>query len=73
MRRGDKGRLPPFVPLLKDTVKTAAWKALSHGARSVYVALRSRYNLTTQNAVYVSTRKKATKPHRACLAPSKTQ
>ncbi|MFZ0150690.1 MAG: hypothetical protein WAM72_20585, partial [Xanthobacteraceae bacterium] len=31
MRR-DKGRLPPFVPVLKDTVKTAAWKALSHGA-----------------------------------------
>src|SRR6516225_3109668 len=55
MRR-DKGRLPPFVPVLKDTVKTAAWKALSHGARSLYVALRSRYNLTTQNAVYVSTR-----------------
>jgi hypothetical protein len=55
MRR-DKGRLPAFVPLLKDTVKTAAWKALSHGARSLYVALRGRYNLTTQNAVYVSTR-----------------
>jgi hypothetical protein len=55
MRR-DKGRLPPFVPVLKDTIKTAAWKALSHGARSLYVALRSHYNLTTQNAVYVSTR-----------------
>ena len=55
MRR-DKGRLPPFVPILKETAKTAAWKALSHGARSLYVALRSRYNLTTQNAVYVSTR-----------------
>jgi hypothetical protein len=55
MRR-DKGRLPSFIPLLKDTVKTAAWEALSHGARSLHVALRSRYNLTTQNAVYVSTR-----------------
>jgi hypothetical protein len=51
-----KGRLPPFVPALRDTIKTAAWKALSHGARSLYVALRSHYNLTTQNAVYVSTR-----------------
>jgi hypothetical protein len=52
-----KGRLEgPFVALLKDTIKTEAWKALSHGARSLYVSLRSRYNLTTQNAVYVSTR-----------------
>ena len=55
MRR-KKGRLPPFVPLLKDTVKTAAWKALSHGARSLYVTLKGRYNNRLQNAVYVSTR-----------------
>ena len=55
MRR-KKGRLPPFVPLLKDTVKTAAWKALSHGARSLYVALKGRYNNKLQNALYVSTR-----------------
>ena len=55
--RRNKGRISgPFVPMLKDTMKTGAWKALSHGARSLYVALRSRYNLTTQNAVYVSTR-----------------
>ena len=44
MRR-DKGRLPPFVPVLKDTMKTAAWKALSHGARSLYVTLKGRYNI----------------------------
>jgi hypothetical protein len=55
MRR-DKGRLPPFVPVLKDTLKTAAWKALSHGARSLYVTLKGRYNIKLQNAVYVSTR-----------------
>src|SRR6516165_3584956 len=55
MRR-DKGRLPPFVPVLKDTMKTAAWKALSHGARSLYVTLKGRYNIKRQNAVYVSTR-----------------
>jgi len=55
MRR-DKGRLPLFVPLFKDTVKTAAWKALSHGARSLYVTLKGRYNIKLQNAVYVSTR-----------------
>jgi len=55
MRR-NKGRLPPFVPVLKDTMKTAAWKALSHGARSLYVTLKGRYNVRLQNAVYVSTR-----------------
>jgi hypothetical protein len=58
MSKKYKGRIEgPFVALLKDTIKTEAWKALSHGARSLYVALRSRYNLTTQNAVYVSTRR----------------
>ena len=55
MRRG-KGRLPPFVPLLKDTIKTEAWKALSHGARSLYAVLKGRYNINLQNAVWVSTR-----------------
>jgi hypothetical protein len=55
MRR-DKRKLPPFVPVFKDTVKTAAWKALSHGARSLYVTLKGRYNNKLQNAVYVSTR-----------------
>ena len=55
MRRG-KGQLPPFVPVLKDTVKTAAWKARCHGARSLYVTLKAKYNNKIQNAVYVSTR-----------------
>lgn len=54
--RHGKGRLPPFVPVLKDTMKTPAWKALSHGARSLYVVLKGRYSTTRQNAVYVSTR-----------------
>lgn len=40
--RGDKGRLPQFVPLLLDTLQTPAWRTMSHGARSLYVALRSR-------------------------------
>src|SRR5215469_16593557 len=51
-----KGRLPPFVPLLKDTIKTEAWKALSHGARSLYAVLKGRYNNKLQNSVFVSTR-----------------
>jgi hypothetical protein len=41
-RGDDKGRLPPFVPLLKETLQTPAWRATSHGARSLYVALRGR-------------------------------
>jgi hypothetical protein len=31
----DKGRLSPFVPLLISTLDSPAWKALSHGARSL--------------------------------------
>jgi len=38
----EKGRIQgPFTPLLHTTMGTPAWKALSHGARSLYVALKS--------------------------------
>jgi hypothetical protein len=40
--RRDKGRLPPFVPLLVTTLDSPAWRATSHGARSLYVALKRR-------------------------------
>jgi len=49
-------KLPPFVPLTKATMKTPAWKAMSHGARSLYAALKGRYNRNLQNGVYLSTR-----------------
>jgi hypothetical protein len=53
----NKGRIEgPFVPLLKVTLKMPAWKALSHGARSLYAVLKWRYNNNLENAVYVSTR-----------------
>jgi hypothetical protein len=54
----DKGRLPPFVPLLKDTMKTPAWRALSHGARSLYISLKLRYssNFKNNGKVYLSQR-----------------
>jgi hypothetical protein len=48
-RNQDKGRLPAFVPLLVETMKTPAWRALSHGARSLYVALKCRYNHKDHN------------------------
>jgi hypothetical protein len=57
VRRHHKGKIEgPFVPLLKVTLKTPAWKALSYGARSLYVVLKWRYNTNLMNAVYVSTR-----------------
>jgi hypothetical protein len=57
-RREDKGRLPPFVPLILNTIDSRAWKALSHGARSLYVALRRRYSLHLHNngRIYLSPR-----------------
>ena len=45
----DKGKLPPFVPLLKETLDCPAWRAMSHGARSLYVALKRRYNRDIHN------------------------
>ena len=37
-----KNRLPPFVPLLTSTLDSPAWKALPHGAKALYVALKRR-------------------------------
>lgn len=33
-----------------------AWRAMTHGARSVYVVLKGRYNTKLENSVYVSSR-----------------
>jgi hypothetical protein len=57
-KKNDKGRLPPFVPLLKETLATPAWRAMSHGARSLYVALRARYGVAIHNngRLYLSQR-----------------
>ena len=42
-RKQNKGRLPPFVPLIKEVLSSPAWRAMSHGARSLYTALMARY------------------------------
>jgi hypothetical protein len=55
-RKIDTGRLSDFVPLLKATMKTPAWRAMSHGARSLYVALKWHYHTRLQNAVFLSAR-----------------
>jgi hypothetical protein len=56
-----KRNLPPFVPLFKTTLDTPAWKATSHGARSLYVALKRFWNAKTDNngRIYLSTRNAA--------------
>jgi hypothetical protein len=53
-----KNKLPPFVPLLIETIGTVAWRELSHGARSLYVALRRRYSPALHNNghIYLSQR-----------------
>jgi hypothetical protein len=57
MRR-DKARLPPFVPLFRETLATAAWRATSHGARSLYTALKLRYsqNFKNNGKIFLSSR-----------------
>jgi hypothetical protein len=58
-RYKDKGRIEgQFVPLLVSTLKCPAWRALSHGARSLYVALKSRYGFDFKNngKIFLSTR-----------------
>ena len=54
-RKFDKGRLTSFVPLLHSTLDTSAWRALSHGARSIYVALKRRVP-KGRNQAYLSHR-----------------
>jgi hypothetical protein len=41
-RRSSLGRLPPFVPLYRTTIKSAAYKQLSFGARVLFTALLDR-------------------------------
>lgn len=44
-----KGHLPPFIPVIRETIKTPAWKATSFGARSVYVVLRGFLRVDNAN------------------------
>jgi len=44
-----KGHLPPFVPLIRTTLASPAWKQLSFGARSLYVVLRSYLRIDNLN------------------------
>jgi hypothetical protein len=48
-QRRKKGHLPPFVPLIRTTLASPAWKQLSFGARSLYVVLRSYLRVDNLN------------------------
>jgi len=55
-RHRDKGRQPSFVAMYRHTMKSAAWKAMSVGARAVNILLTVNYNTRMQNSVYLSAR-----------------
>jgi hypothetical protein len=52
----DKGRLPAFVPVLKHTINSKAYIAMSAGARCALFELTSMYFPNSQNAVFLSAR-----------------
>jgi hypothetical protein len=44
-----KGKLPPFVPVIRTTMASPAWKATSFGARCLYIVLRSYLRVDSLN------------------------
>jgi hypothetical protein len=60
-RQQNKGRLPPFVPMIKEVIAAPAWSTMSHEARSLYLALSARYNAIADNngRIFLSTRQAA--------------
>jgi len=48
-RKKDKGTLPPFVPLDKEMMRSPAWRAMSMGARCLYVHLKWRWSFKQRN------------------------
>ncbi len=47
--RRDRDKLPPFVPLLKETLASDAWRAMEPTSRLLYVALKARYSIDLRN------------------------
>jgi hypothetical protein len=48
-RDKDKGRLAPFVALDRDMMMSPAWRALSMGARVLYLHLKRRWSFKSKN------------------------
>jgi hypothetical protein len=59
--RHQKDWLPPFVPVLIDTLDQPAWRAMGHGARMLYISLKRRYShkLHNNGRIFLSQRKAA--------------
>ena len=55
-KRARNKKLGPFVPLENEFRATRAWKALSYGARCLYIELKGFYSHKHQNNVFVSVR-----------------
>ena len=53
-KHGD--RLPPFVPLFRETLRSPAYLQLSMGARALLTALRGRCGKNCNGHVYLSQR-----------------
>ena len=56
----DKGRISGgFVPLRHSVLDTPAWRAMSHGAQALYVALKRRHSFKSDNNgwIFLSHRK----------------
>jgi hypothetical protein len=49
---------PPFVMVTNQALDAPAWRAMSHGARSLYIALKRRYSPNNKNngRIYLSDR-----------------
>jgi hypothetical protein len=58
MSKRDKGRLAPFVPLDQEIIRSPAWRAMSMGARSLYIHLKRRWSFKQRNngRIYLSQR-----------------
>jgi hypothetical protein len=57
--KDNRKRLPPFVPLLKRTLDSPAWRAMSFGARALYTSLKRRCFWPVKNTAYLSYREAA--------------
>ena len=56
--RKKKNSYPPFVMVTNQVLDAPAWRAMSHGARSLYIALKRRYSSNRKNngRIYLSHR-----------------
>ena len=53
------GAMQPYIQVLKPTLKEPAWKALSYGARCLYITLKSYYLGDNNGRIYLGVRKAA--------------